>query len=60
MGIKLSPEDSLLYRKIDEILWFDWDPIGVNDIAPKDEYRSYLPEIYRLKKSGANNKEIAK
>jgi len=60
MGIKFSPEDSLLYRKIDEILWFDWDPIGVNDIAPRDEYQSYVPEIFALTKSRANREEIAK
>ncbi len=30
--------DFIVYKKIDDILWFDWDPIGVNDIAPRDEY----------------------
>ncbi|UTW66138.1 hypothetical protein KFE94_16015 [bacterium SCSIO 12643] len=33
---------------IDEILWNDWDPIGVNDIAPRDEYQDYVPEICSL------------
>lgn len=51
--------DFLLYKKIDDILWFDWDPIDVKDLAPRDEYQSYVPEIFALKKSGADRKEIA-
>ncbi len=51
--------DFLLYKKIDDILWFDWDPIGVKDLAPRDEYQSYVPEILALKKSGADRNEIA-
>lgn len=30
---------------IDKILWNDWDPIGVNEIAPRDEYQSYVQQI---------------
>lgn len=48
-----------LYQKIDEILWSDWDPIGINDVAPRDEYQSYTPIIFKLKRSGANEEEIA-
>jgi hypothetical protein len=53
-------KDFFLYKKIDDILWFDWDPIGVNDIAPRDEYQSYVPEILRLVKAKVNREEIAK
>ena len=49
-----------LYQEIDEILWNDWDPIGVNDIAPRDEYQSYTPKIFSLKRKGVNEEEIAK
>ena len=49
-----------LYQEIDEILWNDWDPIGVNDIAPRDEYQSYTPIIFSLKRKGVNEEEIAK
>jgi hypothetical protein len=59
MGIKFSPEDSLLYRKIDEILWYDWDPIGVNDYAPRNEYQAYVLPVFNLKKAGAGKQEIA-
>lgn len=52
-------EDFLLYKKIDNILWFDWDPIAVNDIAQRDEYKSYVPEIFRLVKAKSGRQEIA-
>lgn len=51
--------DFFLYKKIDDILWFDWDPIGINNIAPRDEYQSYVPEIYGLVMSKASREEIA-
>ena len=54
-----TSRDFLLYKKIDDILWFDWDPIGINDNAPRDEYQSYVSEIFSLKKSGANRGIIA-
>lgn len=34
-----------LNQLVDEILWNDWDPIGVKDVAPRDEYMDYVPEI---------------
>jgi len=54
-----AAKDFLLYKKIDDILWFDWDPIGVNSIALRDEYQSYVPEIFGLVKSNAGRQEIA-
>jgi hypothetical protein len=55
-----AAKDFLLYKKIDDILWFDWDPICINNIAPRDEYQSYVPEIFGLVKSNADRQEIAK
>lgn len=52
-------KDFLLYKKIDDILWFDWDPIGINDLAPRDEYQGYVPEIFGLVKAKADRQEIA-
>ncbi|MFZ1702937.1 MAG: hypothetical protein WAT79_01250 [Saprospiraceae bacterium] len=48
-----------LYQEIDEILWNDWDPIGINDVAPRDEYQTYTPLIFSLKRKGANEEEIS-
>ncbi len=54
-------EQNPIYKKIDEILWFDWDPIGVNCFQEtRDEYYGYLPQIYSLKINGADKDEIAK
>lgn len=56
-----AAKEFLIYRKIDEILRFDWNPIGLNHIDdPRDEYISYVPEIFHLKKTGAGKQEIAK
>jgi hypothetical protein len=55
----MDETDEILYEKIDEILWLDWDPIGVNEFEVRDEYQSYTPAIYDLKKSGASIDIIA-
>ncbi|MES2619260.1 MAG: hypothetical protein V4615_00290 [Bacteroidota bacterium] len=55
-----ASEHKKLYNAIDEILWNDWDPIGVNGIAPRDEYQSYTPIIFKLKTNGADKEAIAK
>ena len=51
-------EEMLQYQKIDDILWYDWDPIGINDIAPRDEYQSYTPQIFNLLKTEKNREAI--
>ena len=55
-----NEEPTNLYESIDLILWNDWDPIGINDIAPRDEYQSYTPTIFKLKTSGVDSETIAK
>ncbi len=38
-----------LYKRIDEILYYKWDPIGISDTDwARDEYQSYLPTVYRM------------
>ncbi|MCB1025848.1 MAG: hypothetical protein KDB79_15745, partial [Acidobacteria bacterium] len=54
-----AAKDMFLYKKIHYILWYDWAPIGVNDLAPRDEYRSYVPDIFSLRKAGADRNQIA-
>ena len=57
----IKNEETKLYKSIDEILWNDWDPIGVNDYGEnaRDEYYGYLPIVYQLKINGATKTEIA-
>ena len=58
--MKLSPAHTKLYKEIDEILWNDWDPIGMKfNEGPRDEYESYLPSIFSLKIKGESIEIIA-
>ncbi len=45
-------------ESIRRILFDDWDPIGVNDLAPEDEYDSYIGGVYRLLASKADVQAI--
>jgi hypothetical protein len=56
---KMTSEQEKIYNEINEILWNDWDLIGINDEAPRDEYQSYTPAIFSLKIKGADKKAIA-
>ena len=53
MGKKLPPQQLALYQAINEILWRDWDPIGIYSIdGSRDEYQMYLPQVFQLALSG--------
>lgn len=59
-GKTLPPDQLEVYKRIDEILWTDWDPIGVTGIEQaRDEYYGYLPEVFRMLLEGATSSEIA-
>lgn len=49
-----------LFQHIDSILFNDWDPIGVNDIAPDDEYRMYVADICEMFERNENVEIIAR
>lgn len=35
-----------LERRVDEVLFYIWDPIGVNSyVSARAEYRSYIPQV---------------
>ena len=54
MGKKLEPKDEELYRRVDEVLHYILDPIGVSGIPQaRDEYYSYLPGVFQLVKHNA-------
>lgn len=60
MGQKLSPLDEKLYFRVDEVLHYIWDPIGISG-APqaRDEYYGYIPAIFSLLKMDASIEVIA-
>ena len=52
MGHKYSEFEKELYQRVDEVVHYIWDPIGVSSFpGARDEYYSYLPKIYALVKS---------
>ena len=60
MGKKLPPEQIKLYNKIDEILFYEWDPIGISDgDLARDEYHSYLPRVFSLALQNEQPESIA-
>ncbi len=52
-----------LAARVDEILFQQWDPIGVSDLLGsgnvRDEYRSYVPALLALLRQGAGTAQLA-
>jgi hypothetical protein len=58
---RMSREQLALQARIDEILWFDWDPIGVSDEpAARREYEPYVLGILGLALNRSDADEIAR
>ncbi|TDE08308.1 hypothetical protein [Dyadobacter psychrotolerans] len=56
---KLSEQQNRLYNFIDNLLWEEWDPIGINDMPEaRNEYSTYTPQIFSLVIRGASNEDI--
>lgn len=50
-----------LYTRIDEILFYKWDPIGFADsTGPRDEYSMYAHTIFKMMLKGASAQKLAK
>ena len=61
MGTKLSPRDNELYQRVDEVLHYAWDPIGVSwEPNARDEYQGYLPHVFSLLKHSADEETLTK
>jgi hypothetical protein len=61
MGKKSSPRDVELYQRVDEVLHYIWDPIGVAGMPmARDEYYAYLPTVFSLlTQDGGDDEKIA-
>lgn len=60
MGQRLSTDEMALYRAVDEVLHYVWDPIGVNGVPQaRDEYHPYLPQVFGMLREGADESKIA-
>ncbi len=53
----LTPPQKTLYKSVSEILWRDFDPLGMSQTGPTDEYESYIPQIFKLL---INNESVEK
>jgi len=50
-----------LYQLVRELLWREWDPIGVNELSSADdEYDAYVPPLVRMLLDGASDEAIAR
>ena len=45
-------------QEIHDILWNDWDPIGVRGFGPEDEYDFYIGGVYRMLTSKAPRESL--
>ena len=60
MSAELSGNEKELIKRIDDILYYIWDPIGIsNEPQTRNEYSSYVPEIFDLTKRNASEEVIA-
>ena len=60
MGRKLSDTELELYRRVDEVLYYVWDPIGVaTSPAARDEYQRYLTTVFTMLQEGMDASPIA-
>jgi len=49
MGSKHSANENALYQRIDEVLHYIWDSIGVSGSpCARDEYYAYLPQVFNM------------
>lgn len=56
----LSSHEASAYEALDRLLFTEWDPLRMSVYGgPDDEYRSYLPELWRLVSSGQEETRIA-
>ena len=50
----------VLYRAVDEVLHYVWDPIGVaQEPYARDKYHSYLPQVFSLVLAAAEDEQVA-
>lgn len=60
MGRKLVDTELELYRRVDEILYYVWDPIGVAySPAARNEYQGYLPKVFAMLQEDGSASSIA-
>ncbi len=54
-----STDDFRIFRKIDNVIWRDWDPLDLNTRWFRYEYLGYIPQIFNLVKNNETTDQIA-
>jgi len=58
--VNVSAKDKVLLCRIDEVLHYLWDPIGIAGVPQaRDEYESYVPNVFRLLKATTDGNDVA-
>ncbi|MCE5340625.1 MAG: hypothetical protein LLF92_05795 [Planctomycetaceae bacterium] len=59
--MKIERKDKELYRRVDEVIHYLWDPIGVaGEPYARNEYESYVPKIFGMIKADKESETISK
>ncbi|MET3555842.1 hypothetical protein ABIC50_005787 [Burkholderia sp. 567] len=60
MGRKWTKIELELCRRVDEVLYYVWAPIGVaHSPAARDEYQGYLPKVFAMLQARAGASSMA-
>lgn len=55
----ISSYEQELYRRVNEVLHYLWDPIDVKKVPEaRDEYFSYIPHVFSLLEKSKEGKDI--
>ena len=55
-----NTKDLKLFERVDEVLFYMWDPLGMSyEPACRDEYSSYVEKIYQMLIDGKFEQELA-
>jgi hypothetical protein len=47
-----------IQSEIRHVLFYEWDPIGVSEFGPDDEYDSYIGPVYRILAGSRSEDEL--
>ncbi len=56
---RMTREQNVLFEFIEDLLSYEWDPLGLGGFGPHDEYQTYVPQIFSLAIGNATAEEIA-
>jgi hypothetical protein len=56
----MSHINPFLLQMVDEVLFYEWDPIGINgNLVGRDEYTAYAGDICRMLQDGCEQTRLA-